>query len=196
MLGAIVAIVRSPEFVLTKMVDLWSVSDEVTQADAVAVFGGGLETRPFAAARFYHDGLAQKTLVSNVPLDPVTATILYSETDANRKVLIHQGVPDSAIELFGEGLTNTYQEATALREWALANNAHTIIVPTEYFSSRRVHWILSRVFTGTDVRIEVPALDPPQYRRSAWWRDENAIVDFQNEVLKYVYYRLKYGYDG
>src|SRR4051794_6982092 len=50
---------------LPQAIELWSISDPVRPADAVAVLGGGMQTRPFAAADFYRHGLAPKVLVSN-----------------------------------------------------------------------------------------------------------------------------------
>src|ERR1051326_7502968 len=46
--------------------DLWIGSDPPGEADAVAVFGGGIEDRPFAAAAYYRAGLVRRILVSNV----------------------------------------------------------------------------------------------------------------------------------
>ena len=47
----------------------WIVTDEpLTPADAVIVLGGGVETRPFAAAEYYRTGLAPRVLVSDVRL--------------------------------------------------------------------------------------------------------------------------------
>jgi hypothetical protein len=45
----------------------WVLSDDIHPADAVVVLGGGLDTRPFAAADDYRNGLAHKILISNVP---------------------------------------------------------------------------------------------------------------------------------
>ena len=47
--------------------DLWIVSDPVTASDVVAVLGGGLDLRPFAAAELYKKGFVTKVLVSQVP---------------------------------------------------------------------------------------------------------------------------------
>lgn len=184
--GAIVW--RDRAFILTEAAVLWTVSDNVAPADAVAVFGGGVETRPFAAARYYREGLVPKVLISNLRNQPAT----YSETEANRKVVVSEGVPQSAVQLFGADPSNTYQEAVALRVWALHNHASSLIVPTEYFSSRRVRWTLRHVFAGTGIHVLVPALDSPDYSLSGWWHDEKGLVDFQNEILKYIYYRIKY----
>ena len=59
-------------------------------------------------------------------------------------------------------------------------------------SARRVRWIVRREFSGTAVAIEVLAFDPPAYRRENWWKTEHGVLAFQNEILKYVYYRLTY----
>jgi hypothetical protein len=42
------------------------VHDVIQPADAIVVLGGGLETRPFAAAALYKNGFAPKILVSDV----------------------------------------------------------------------------------------------------------------------------------
>ena len=84
------------------------------------------------------------------------------------------------------------EEARALRLWAESHRARGVIVPTEIFSSRRVRWALHRAFTGSSVAVQVRAMESPSYARRGWWRSEQGLIAFQNEVLKYVYYRLKY----
>ena len=173
--------------------ELWVVSDPVGQADAVAIFGGGLGVRPFAAAEYYKKGLTQKILVSNVRPDKVEMLgILPSDAAVTRSVLLKLGVPETAIEIFGTELSNTYQEAVALREWAVRTHARSVIVPTQAFSSRRVRWVVERELAGIGVQVQVSALDNSDYSPSDWWKDEKGVVEFQNEVLKYVYYRFKY----
>jgi hypothetical protein len=92
---------------------------------------------------------------------------------------------------FGDDVSNTHQEVTALKEWAVRNSAHSIIVPTEAFSSRGVRWILEHKMADTGVKTQVAALDPTDYRRDQLWRTEQGVLNFQSEVIKYVYYRLK-----
>src|SRR5262245_27857883 len=62
-LGAGAWLAREP--LLRGAADFWIVSDEVMQSDVVAVLGGQIEVRPFAAADLYNRGLAKKVLVSN-----------------------------------------------------------------------------------------------------------------------------------
>ena len=122
------------EALLRGIAELWIVSDTIGPADAAVIFGGGLEVRPFAAAEYYQKGLVKKILVSNSRVDrSETLGVLPSHAAMNRSVLLKLGVPEAAIETFGSDLTNTYQEAVALREWALRAHARSVIVPTQEF---------------------------------------------------------------
>ena len=171
---------------------LWIVSDDPVPADAAAVLGGGLEYRPFAAAAYYRGGLVPKILVSNVAASPAERLgVLQSHVEANEQVLRRLGVPVTAIETFGADLKDTYDEVVALHAWARRTGARAVIVPTDAFAARRLRWILQRVF-GRDAVTLVPALDVPDYYRASWWKSESGVVTFQNEIVKYFFYRLKY----
>lgn len=170
----------------------WIVSDEVEPSDVVAVFGGGLELRPFVAADYYKRGLVKRIALSNIGHSPVEDLgIEPSHVAANRAVMIKLGVPESAIETFGDNLKNTHEEAIALHRWAVANGVRSIIMPTEIFTSRRLAWMLHQVFGG-DAVIRVVAVDPLNYNRKDWWRREAGLIGFQNEFIKYLYYRAEY----
>jgi uncharacterized SAM-binding protein YcdF (DUF218 family) len=180
--------------ILRGAAELWIISEPVTPADAIAIFGGGLGVRSYAAAEYYKRGLAQKILISNVRPDRAEMLgVLPSVAASTRSALVNLGVPETAIETFGSNLSNTHDEAVALREWvARAHARGGVIVPTQAFSTRRVRWTVQHEFAGTGIQVQVPPIDNTQYGLSEWWRDEKAIIEFQNEVLKYIYYRLKY----
>jgi uncharacterized SAM-binding protein YcdF (DUF218 family) len=181
----------SREALLQWLAEQWIVSDSISASDAIVILGGGLDTRPFAAAEDYHKGLAHKILVANVPVGKAVALgISPSHTDINRRVMIKLGVPETDIETFGTELSSTYEEAEALQEWAIRTHARSVIVPTEIFSARRVRWMLTRALPGTAVQIQT--LDPPNYNQSDWWKSHEGMLSFQNEVVKYIYYRLTY----
>jgi uncharacterized SAM-binding protein YcdF (DUF218 family) len=190
-LGAGAWLAREP--LLRGAADLWIVSDDVTQADAVAVLGGQIEMRPFAAADLYHRGLVKKILVSSNEEDRAAVIgAVQGHTEANRRVLLKLGVPENAIETFGQANKTTRDEAIALREWVERHGASSIIIPTEVFAARRVRWVFDREFAGTGICIQVLSLEPPEYTRREWWRTAAGLITFQNEVIKYIYYRLEY----
>jgi uncharacterized SAM-binding protein YcdF (DUF218 family) len=169
---------------------LWIVSDAVTRADAVVVLGGNFHARPLIAAEIYRKGLAGKILVSQT-IDSQQG-VSPTDTELNRAALLKLGVPPGAVETFGTANRNTRDEAVALKDWADRNNASEFIIPTEIFGARRVRWIFHRKLSGRTVRIEVPSFEPPDYTRREWWKTEQGVIAFQNELLKYMYYRLKY----
>src|SRR5262249_44444446 len=128
---------------------LWIVSDPMTAADAVAVLGGGLNERPFAAADLYKKGLVNKVLVSDVVQERYTKLGLPGHTELNRMVLLKLGVPEAAIETFGQQNGSTEAEAAVLREWASKHHVSGLIIPTEPFFSRRARWIFNREFAAS-----------------------------------------------
>ena len=174
--------------------DLWIVSDPVTHADVVAVLGGDVEGRPFVAAELYKKGLVAKVLISQVPeARPIEiSAVVPGHSELNRMVLLNRGVPDAAIGMFGQANRNTNNEAVALRDRADRHRVSRIIIPTEIFSARRVRWIFNREFAGSSARLEIFSFEPRHYTRAEWWKTEAGMIAFQNEVMKYIYYRLKY----
>jgi hypothetical protein len=179
--------------ILRGLAELWIVSDPVTQGDAVVVLGGDLDLRPFVAADLYRKGLVSKVLVSQVAEGrSVTIGELPGHTELNRTVLLKLGVPAAAIEMFGTSNRNTMEEALALREWTMGHRASILIIPTDIFAARRVSWTFRREISAEKVHIEVPSYESMNYTRAEWWKTEAGLIAFQNEVLKYVYYRWKY----
>jgi hypothetical protein len=190
-LGGLAWLGREP--LLRGVADLWIVSDAVTHADAVVVLGGGLNDRPFVAADLYQKGLAKKVLVSQVAEDRSEIIgAVQGHTESNRQVLLKLGVPAAAMETFGKVNKNTRDEVLALEKWAESHEAAAVIIPIEMFSTRRVRWIVRREFARRSTRIEVLPIESSRYTQSEWWKNDEGIISFQNEILKYIYYRLKY----
>jgi uncharacterized SAM-binding protein YcdF (DUF218 family) len=190
---AIAAVWLEHEPILQHLAAWWVVSDDLAPADAIVVLGGDLDVRPFAAAALYKRGLADKILVSNVQMTRAERLgLIPSHTQLNCDILLKLGVPDSAIVKFGDDNKSTYDEAVGVRRWAEAEHAKVVIVPTELFAARRTRWIFNRELTPIAVRVIVSAFPPAGYRLADWWRHRNGFVDFNNEVLKYLFYRTQY----
>lgn len=178
---------------LTGIAELWIVEEPVTRADAVLVMGGGVNTRTFAAAELYHAGQSPRVLVTRCKPDPVEKLgLVKSHTELCREVVLAKGVPMTSLETIGRDVSSSREEALALKVWAQQTGARTILVPTEFLYTRRMRWLFDRTFRDTGVRIVVHAIDPLDYTRSDWWQHEEGLIAFQNEVIKYLYYRLNY----
>jgi uncharacterized SAM-binding protein YcdF (DUF218 family) len=190
---AIAAVWLEHEPILQHIAAWWVVSDDLAPADAIVVLGGDLDVRPFAAAALYKRGLAGKILVSNVQMTRAERLgLIPSHTQLNCDILLKLGVPDAAIVKFGEDNKSTYDEAVGVRRWAEAEHAKVVIVPTELFAARRTRWVFNRELAPIGVQVIVSAFPPAGYGLADWWRHRNGFVDFNNEVLKYLFYRTQY----
>lgn len=196
----------------------WIVSNPCTNADAIVVLGGGLEYRTFAAAELYRAGVAPKILIAQPqPWPTEQMGLRLPESVLARYVLLSNGVPASAIEMMGTNVTSTRDEALALRGWVDDRKAEkaeqqakhrmekgdstsdpqgedkvSVVIPTDIFHTRRARWIFSRALKGTDAEVHLVAIEPKRYQSTNWWHHEDGIIAFQNEVLKSMYYHLKY----
>ena len=94
--------------------------------------------------------------------------------------------------MIGSNVASTYDESRAVRAWIEKSGAKTIIIPTDPFHTRRVRWVFSKELRGTKTAIHVVPVNPARYRVENWWRHEDGWVAFQNEVIKYLYYRFEH----
>jgi uncharacterized SAM-binding protein YcdF (DUF218 family) len=171
----------------------WVVSDELAHADAIVVLGGGIDVRPFAAADLYQRGFADQILVANVQLGRAELLgLVPSHTELNRNVLLQLGIPALAVRTFGKDVSSTRQEAIGIRDWATISHAKRIIVPTEIFAARRTQWIFRHELAPIGVEVIVHALPPEDYTLADWWQHRSGLIDLNNELLKYLYYRSQY----
>ena len=171
----------------------WIISDPLTHADAIVVLGGGPETRPYEAARLFHLGAAPKILLMN-PRPTPSSELGLTPTDADlaRKVLLKKQVPANAILITSDIVTNSFDEAMAVCHWAKASGARSVIIPTDDFHTRRVRWLFNKKLHPLGVQVEVESVPVREYSCKDWWQHEQGIIAFQNELLKYAYYRCKY----
>ena len=167
------------------------INDPPTKGDAIVVLGGGSQTRPFEAARLYQAGLAPVILVMNSELSATDSLgLTIPQAELARRILLTNGVPAAAIQTAGTNLTSTFEETLAVKEWSKISHAASFLIPTGPFHSRRVRWAFRRAFTASPARFTVMSIGPEQCRN--WWRNEETLIEFQNDVIKSLYYHLKY----
>lgn len=171
----------------------WIVNESLSPADLIVVLGGGADTRPFEAARLFHLGLAPKILVMNPrPSPAVQLGLVGTEAALSRGILLRQGVPDNDIIMAATLVTNSFDESMVVRNWSATNGVRRVIIPTDVFHTRRVRWLYRKELRATGITAEIEAVPPHEYTVQDWWQHEQGVIAFQNEVLKYAYYRIKY----
>lgn len=182
---------RAP--LLRGIAHLYIVSDSPAQADAIVILGGGVELRSLKAAELYHAGFAKQILVMQPERTELnTLGLIVDQAELAIQLLKLKSVPDNAIVRLEREVTSTLEEADALAAWTQANNAHSLLVTTDIFHTRRARWILNRKLQAIGVDMRMMAVPQKKYSADNWWQTEPGVIDFQNEVIKFALYRWRF----
>src|SRR6478672_10659892 len=105
--------------------------DSLAHADVIFVLSGALPQRAVEAGRVYSKGYASEVWLSrpDSPADELAKLGIHfiNEEEYNRQILIHQGVPESAIHILPEPVVNTEEELQEVGREMRKNGKRTII---------------------------------------------------------------------
>jgi uncharacterized SAM-binding protein YcdF (DUF218 family) len=190
---ALVASYICRDSLLVEIGRAWAVNTPAVHTDALVVLGGGVDSRPAAAARLYHAGVAPFILYMNVKLTPTERLgILPAEAEITRRLLLSNNVPGTALVSIGTNVASTFDEACAVRDWATQHHFRSIEIVTDVFHTRRARWVFQKELADTRLELHFSGEPTLQYGLDDWWQHEEGVIAFQNEIAKYIYYRLKY----
>lgn len=153
------------------------IDDGRLQADAIVLLGGGSGERPARAAELFRSGVAPRILVSGA-----------GDAPGNRLLLMHRGVPASAIQLEPDSRT-TRENAQFSIPLLRAAGAKRVVLVTSWYHSRRALKCFRHY--GPDIAF----FSCPSYfgfARSEW-SHEHLRRRIQAEYLKTLGYWLCYG---
>jgi uncharacterized SAM-binding protein YcdF (DUF218 family) len=181
--AALLFLLRAP--LLSGVAQAWMVNAPLVKSDAIVVLGGDPNSRAFEAVRLYRDGWAPRILVMNPKLQATDRLgITISQGELTLRILTN-AVPREAILVRGANLESTFEEALTVKAWLKESGAHSLIIPTGPFHSRRVRRIFRKIL-GDSPQLTVRSIRPEVCQD--WWQHENTLIDFQNEIVKSAYY--------
>lgn len=172
---------------------------ELARADALVVLSGGASypERTRRAAELFAEGRAPKIVLTNDGIlgpwsDEKERNPTFTELES--EALLGAGVPLESIEALPQQVSNTYDEALLLRDYAQARGLRSILVVTSAYHSRRALWVWRRVFSESGISIGIaPAPTGEQSPRPAtWWWHLRGWRSVAGEYPKFVYYWLRY----
>lgn len=140
----------------------------------------------------YHAGKSQRLAVFKTEEHPtVSMGIRPPDHELEYAVLEKLQVPADAVITLGDGVSSTWDEVEATRAWCLEHKPSAIAIVTEVFSTRRVRYAYETRLRDLPVEIHVVAVPAIGYTSADWWLDERGLIAFQNEVVKWGYYRIE-----
>ena len=175
------------------------VQSEIPHADAIAVLSGSAlyAERAQWAAHLYHEGRAPRVILTHDlqrgGWSAAEEKNLFTY-ERSLKELGRAGLPAEKVEVLMQPVSNTYEEAVLLRDYAVSHGVHSLLFVTSAQHSRRALWTLRLVFQGTGIAIGLSPAEPGPRSPSpaTWWLLPRGWRIVAGEYLKLIYYRLKY----
>jgi uncharacterized SAM-binding protein YcdF (DUF218 family) len=177
--------------ILTGIGNFLIIQDPLEPSDIIFVLNGDVATRPFQVAKLVRQGLSDKVVIARAENSmAVEMGLAQNVTDTSVAVMEKAGIPESKIVQLPvpKGVTSTFDEATALRDYVRQNSYHRLIVVTSAIHTRRASWIIHKTFAGLPAKIMMSPAPDPRYTSGTWWRQEDGLIGCQNEYIKLVYY--------
>jgi uncharacterized SAM-binding protein YcdF (DUF218 family) len=181
--------------ILTGIADYLIIDDRLQPADILFLLNSEVDTRPFHAAELYKQGLAPVVVIARSEDNSIVDLgLVPNDTDISVGVMEKLGVPPGKIIVLPAegGVTSTFDEAAALRQYAEANRVHRIILVTSAFHTRRARWIFEKTLAGLPVTLEMAAVPYIGFDQTDWWKSEGGLITLNNEYIKLFYYLFKY----
>jgi len=169
-----------------RKVGRWLITEDPLQpAGAIVVLSGGIPFRAAEAARIYSAGMAPQVWVTSTLVPPGLDSmgIAYKgEEMYSREVLLHQGVPESAITLLPPKVRNTQDEEIAIVAAMRQAKISRVIAVTAPEHTRRVK-ALWRILAPKDLQVEAHGATLDPYDPDHWWRTTRDGLSVVRECL-------------
>ena len=104
------------------------------------------------------------------------------EETYNRLLLLHQGVPDSAIKVLDPPITNTADEMRTFGNALRHQSERKLIIVTSKVHTRRTA-TLWRLLSSNDGQAIVRGVSGDSFRLDRWWANSSDALDVIREVL-------------
>lgn len=195
MLAAVVMVAAARSSSFKSAVARWLDTGSVPQskADFAYLLGGGLATRPAAAAALFRQGRVDRILVSHIGASEATQRgETPSHHDLTVQILSAFGVPREKITIIGKNCATTHDEVAALADFLSTKPEASVILVTEFFHARRSQWTAQRVL-GPDRRIAVFSAPGDGFDADSWWRDYRGVGAVLSEYSRTAFYMFRYG---
>jgi len=173
-----------------------SAEDPLRKADAIFVFAGTRAERPLEAFDLYREGWAPRVVVTRAVAEQAMSIVerrgvrVESDLELNRAILLQLGLPPAALIVPERIHDNTAEEAQTLRELAVRNHWHTVILVSSKYHLRRAWLACRRQLRGTGVQLIRRGSRYDSSTPEHWWRRRADIRFLMQEVPKLIAYAI------
>jgi uncharacterized SAM-binding protein YcdF (DUF218 family) len=160
--------------------------DPLNHADAILVLSGSMPYRAEEAAKVYREGYGPEVWLTNPqsPQSVLASMGIQYKTDEEyeKEVLIHSGVPESAIHLLPREISDTEQEIQGARDEMRKEGKSTVLIVTSPQHTRRVSTLWHKLVGASPKAIIHGAPEDP-FNADRWWRNTSDSLAVVREYL-------------
>ncbi len=172
--------------------------DTIGQADCIVPLWGDAPFRFAQAAALYKEGTAEQVCVVLPPENDALAAYeqfslrIFGVRDSDNRTFTYKafasfGVPEKAIRFAPQRATSTFEEARAVKEYALQNGYTRVLIVTSTYHMRRALQIFRAMMKGTGIRIYHVTAVNTLYEPASWWRSERDIKRILQEYSSWAH---------
>ncbi len=182
---------RTP--LLRGLAQAWVMDESPVRTDVIVALPQVSGEPVLEAARLYREGLGAKVVMVSAPVRPTDKLgLTTSHSEENRRLLKENGVPEKDFLILGQNVSHAHAAAQAVAAWAKENRIHSLTVITEQFQTRRVKWSFDQALRSAGAVARIRAVPVRDYTLAEWWRNEQGLIHFENEVVLNLFYRWNY----
>lgn len=177
------------------------IEKSLKKADAILVLSGSaaFRERTRKAAELYQNGVTEKIFLTD---DGGRGGWSRAEkrnppfVELARNELINEGVPAESVEILGDKVAGTIDEAQILQKTISERKLNSILLVTSAYHSRRVLWTFEKVLadnnTHAEIGIETASPGGQTPMPVIWWLTPSGWNAVAGEYVKIFIYWLYY----
>lgn len=161
-----------------------------TESDLLVVLGGGFGDRIVEGVKLFRLGMARNVLITGAYSSINKEGLIFIDPRASQ--FSKAGAGSDFIFLDGSA-RSTWAEVHVIRALMLKHQWRTVLVVSDPPHLARLQWSLDRVISGYGLAYRLVSSEAEWWHPLLWWTNRIASKFVGKELVKNVYYRIRYG---
>ncbi len=168
-------------------------SDPPKQTECCFVLGGNSFERGLSAVHLFEQFPNQKfaTTGGNYPYQILCLDTSMFEAELTKHMMVSKGVPSEQIDIL-TAAHSTMEESDEILQYCNDHQIQNITIISSAFHLRRVRWVFEEKFEDAGINVNFHGATAIEYDQTNWWHNEEGMIMVNNELVKLLYYFIKY----
>ncbi len=164
-----------------------------TPTEVCFILGGNSYERGLQGVEIHKQFPSQQFIATggNYPLQIQALDTMMTEAQLTRHIMVRKGVPSEQIGML-QSAHSTMDESEEILAYCTSNGIKNISVVSSSLHLKRVSWVFNEKFEAAGITVHYTGANAIDYDYSNWWKNEEGLIMVNNELVKLLYYAIKY----